>query len=150
MTLKFLHVLSTALFAGAALTMLALQGYLARSQELGEQRALARAGAAAGKWVVMPVMYLAFLTGVAHWALGFDFRGPPYIHVMLTVGLVAVGAAQMWKRSARKLAEALGRGEDWSDAKAHLEAGTRHAFLTLGLLVITYGVAVFKIPAGRG
>ena len=148
--MKLLHVLSSGLFVGAQVTMLALQGYLARSLDAQEQKVLARAAATAGRLVVMPVMYLALVSGVVFWGATYGFRGPPYVHVMLLLGVLSVGAAQVWKKRARLLAEALGRGENWSESKDHLEKGTRAAFLAAGLLVITYAVAVLKVPVGRG
>jgi hypothetical protein len=148
--LKLLHVVSVGFFSGGLLAMLGVQSLLSRSLDDAERRTLARAVAGVGKLVVvLPLSSLAFVSGLLSWAVTFGFRGPPYLHVMLLAGLLAVGMSHAWLARARKLAAALDQGTPYSEAKAHLERGWVFAGLALAFLLIAYVVAVLKVPAGH-
>lgn len=146
--LKLWHVVSVGLFAGAQLTVLTLQSLLWRSLDDAERKHLARACATAGRVLVMPVMYVAFVSGLVYWGVGYSFKGAPNIHLMLTAGFLAVGMSSMWKAQARKLSEALEKGTAFAQAKTHLEKGWIFAGLGLLFTLAAYAAAVWKMPSG--
>jgi hypothetical protein len=141
---KLWHVASVGLFFGAQAVMLALQvrAIGARGED---RRALAATNAWAARVVVMPVMYLAWLSGLAYWASAFDaLRSAPYVHDMLLWATLAVGFAQMWKARARKAAVAFAEGNE-AEGTGHLAKGRLFVVLGLVLTLAAYVSAITKV-----
>jgi hypothetical protein len=140
---KLWHVASVGLFFGAQAVMLALQLRVSRAGG-AERRTLAATNAWAGRVVLMPVMYLAYFSGLAYWGVAFDlFRAAPYVHDMLLWATFAVGFAQMWKARARKAAVALAEGNE-AEGAGHLAKGRLFAVLGLLLTLAAYVSAITK------
>ncbi len=148
---KLWHVISVGLFSGALLAMLALQGLVSKAAAGEGRTALATTAATLARTVVMPVMYLAFFSGLAYWFSKASqnpiYWKAPYIHVMATCGFLSVGLAQAWKANARKYAEALSAGR--ADAGVFLKKGTTFVAIAFLLNVAAFIVAVFRVPAPR-
>jgi hypothetical protein len=140
---KLLHVVSVGLFLGAQAVMFALH-QRAMSAQGAERRGLAETNAWAGRAVLMPVMYLAYFTGLGYFALHLDlFKRAAYVHDMLLWATFAVGFAQMWKARARKAAVAFAAGDETAGA-AHLAKGRRFVVAGLVLTLLGYVSAITK------
>ena len=140
---KLWHVASVGLFFGAQAVMGALH-LRAMGARGDERRSLAATNAWAGRVVVMPVMYLAYFSGLAYWGVAFDtFKSSPYVHDMLLWATFAVGFAQMWKGRARKAAVALAEGNE-AEGAAHLAKGRVFVVLGLVLTLLAYVSALTK------
>lgn len=147
---KLVHVLSAGLFSGAILALLVLQSLVFRATEEGERKLLARTTARACRALVMPVMYAAYLSGLAYFLAWLDvFKRMPYVHVMLLTATLAVGMAEVSRGKARRLSDALDAGKPFADVKSQLDKGWLFALVSLGLLVATFAVAILKVPMPR-
>ncbi|MFM2153458.1 MAG: hypothetical protein RL199_1893 [Pseudomonadota bacterium] len=140
---KLLHVASVGLFFGAQAVMFALHR---RAMAAGgsNRRALAETNAWAARVVVMPVMYLAYFSGLGYFAANLElFKSAPYVHDMLLWATFAVGFAQMWKARARKAALALSEGDE-AGAAAHFAKGRFFVIAGLVLSFLAYVSAISK------
>ncbi len=138
------HVVSVGLFSGAVLAALAVQSLLSRALEDAERKPLARAAAALGQVAVMPVMYLAFVSGLVYFAVDFQAIGRlPYVHAMFGLGVLAVGMASVWKAKARQLARGLDEGKPYAELKPLVQKGFVFAGLALVFILAAYVAAMW-------
>ncbi len=145
--LELWHVVSVGLFSGAVLATVAVHSLLARALDDAERKPLAHAAATLGQAVVMPTMYLGFVSGLVFFAVEWHegaLRRPMHVDLMAAAGVVAVGLASMWKAKARQLARALEGGEPYAKlaklARRSFVFATGALFFTL----VAYAFAMWK------
>lgn len=154
MLVKLLHVVSVGFFGGGLLAMLLAQGFLQRSFESGERRALAQLVAHVARILVVPLIGLGFITGLVlmFWMYGGNGMGKvmstaqPYVHIMFLMGIFALGFAQVWKAKTRKFAEALAENQPLEQARTHLSRGGVFAWLALLATIVAFAVGTLKVP----
>ena len=145
---KLWHVLSVGLFSGALFVMVALQALLESAPDDQARKALASFMNRAARLVVMPLTHLAFVSGLAYFVWGIElFRRTPHVHVMLTLGLFAVGLAEMWRGRVRRLAEGLDQGRSFDDLRGLVARGRLFALGAVALVFAAYVVAVLRVPS---
>ena len=110
--LKFIHVLSMAVWVGGLIMMLVLNRALTSSGETAAAQALGRQGGRIGPRLFMPAMIITLLTGIGMVHAGDLSWGSTWI-IWGIVGLVAsiVIGGVLTSGTARKLGQAIARGE---------------------------------------
>ncbi len=110
--LKFIHVLSMAVWVGGLIMMLVLNRLLTSAGETAAAQALGRQGGRLGPRVFMPAMIITLLTGIGMVHAGNISWGSTWI-IWGIVGMVAsiVIGGVLTGGTARKLGQAIARGE---------------------------------------
>lgn len=154
MLLKLLHVISVGFFGGGILAMMFAQSFLQRSLEDVERRSVAKLVALVARVLIVPLISVGFVTGLVlmFWMYGGNGMGKvmssaqPYVHIMLLMGIFALGFAQVWKAKTRKFAAALAENQSFEQARTHLIKGGIFAWLALLATIAAFAVGTLKVP----
>lgn len=152
--LKFLHVVSVGFFGGGLLAMMLAQTFLQRSHDEGERRQLAQLVSRMARVLIVPLIAVGFVAGLVlmFWMYGSFGMGkvmsctPVYVHMMLGLGILALGFAQVWKGKTRKFAAALAENQPLAQARKHVTVGWIFASLALLVTLVAFAVGTFKTP----
>lgn len=110
--LKFIHVLSMAVWVGGLVMMLVLNRAFTSSGDAAAAQALGRQGGRVGPRLFMPAMIVTLLTGIGMVHAGSISWGSTWIiwGILGLVGSIVIGGA-LTGATARKLGQAVARGE---------------------------------------
>ena len=110
--LKFIHVLSMAIWVGGVVMMLLLNRLFTSSGDTAAAQALGRQGGRVGPRLFMPAMLLTLITGIGmvqaadiDWGSAWIIWGIVGLVLSIVIGGALTGA------TARKLGQAVARGE---------------------------------------
>lgn len=151
---RLLHILSVGFFGGGLLAMMMAQSYLQRALEDGERRHLAGLVHQVVRLLVVPLMGIGFATGLGlmFWMYGSFGASkvmactPAYVHIMMGMGIVALGFAQAWKARTRKFVQALTAKQPLSEARTHLTRGWIFSGIALAATLVAFAVATLRVP----
>jgi uncharacterized membrane protein len=147
-TLKFIHVVSIAIWVGGLVTMLTLNSILQRSGDPAAAQALGRQGGAVSVRLFMPAVAVTVLTGIGMVQAGNLSMGSTWVLwgmigtvVSFILGAVFTGGA------ARKLGARLARGEIDAAGAAAAQRRILFAALLNVLLLLSIVWAMVAKPA---
>lgn len=144
--LKFVHVLSMAVWLGGLIMMLLINRLLTRAGETAALQAFGRQGARLSSLVFIPAMVVTLITGIGMVHAGDLSFGSAWI-IWGMIGLVfsVILGAVLTGGAARKLGARVARGEiDAAGIAAAQRRIMMFALLNLLLLVSIVGAMVFK------
>lgn len=154
--LRLFHVLTVGLAAGSLLSVAVLQSLAGRATDDAERRHLAGAAGRIARHFTSPMMLMGVVLGLAYWVFLYgaqDFARimaatPVHVHMMLLLGILALGMTQMWKRRSLGFAAALHGAGFPPHARRELHRVWILAFLALAFTGGAWVVATLKIPRG--
>lgn len=144
--LKFVHVLSMAVWLGGLIMMLLINRLLTRAGETAALQAMGRLGARMSSLVFIPAMGVTLITGIGMVHAGdLSFGSAWIIWGMIGLVLSVILGAVLTGGAARKLGARVARGEiDAAGIAAAQRRIMTFALLNLLLLVSIVGAMVFK------
>lgn len=151
---RLFHVLSVGLFAGALLSIVVVQGLIAKAAANPERKVLAEVGARVARQIAGPFILAGWIIGVVYWITKYSTFGagklmactPIFVHSMLLFGTLALGAAQAWKKKTRQVAESLAGGEWGAEGQKSLKVANITATAAMVFLLLSWAVAALKVP----